>query len=379
MALTAFATIMKPQTNEVAKAEFYITEFGGRPIVHTNYAPIANITRPSPDDTWSPSFEFGPTIEDAIAAVTGLQGHKTAFGLGTVFSGSEGITHDEITVSDFLRKATFIVQRSALGEDGRPPIDLSGATKIRISDDDGLIQTGPIEVMVGGKPPPKLIERLKGCCFNGQPPGRGKDILARLRAHKFSPANTKVASFVVDSGTTNFLSRSPVLKRLNVGAQGGTPWRARLDNALSESSGGNLVLLTHVLGSKVVVEDATGKTIYSIELAELQALAVAKRVKLVLLGCETAGQAEHADLSLGVLGRYNTRAAAERIEVALRDGRDGDSFLSTLSAKGIKIVVQPGSWSSTGVGATVFARSREQFGGWVKVLRVWFMGVGHGS
>ncbi len=274
-----------------------------------------------------------------------------------------------------LQSAEVYIDRNALGADGRPPVDLSGARNLRIATDAQSISTGRLQTLNLNKPPPALMEQLAGCCLHGRPAGFGTQIRARLQAHAISTSNSGLLLMAPDSGTRLLIEQSAVLRGMAARGRSEGSWSQRLDQALAANRGGNLMLLTHVENGSVVVREANGGEAFRISLQELQAKAVQQEVNLVLFGCETAAYAHDAGVPMGVIGRYNTADAARRIESALEHSQNAEQFLSSVAGEQLQIVVQPGSWSANGVGAAAYRRP-SPLALAQRVFRIWFMGAG---
>lgn len=275
------------------------------------------------------------------------------------------ITNTEVTIDPEI-----------LGPDGRPPFDLTGVRKISLANDQKPIESGEVQLIRLTDPPPALMERLAGCCFNGRPPGSSGLITKRLEKQKISQDNTTLLSMVVDSGTSNKIQASPLLNRLERRAASSGGWAKRLDAAMVASKGKTLIILSHIVDGKVVVEDAAHKVLYSTPLETLQAMADQRGVNLILFGCETARHGQAQGLSIGVLGKYNTVFAAERVETALATSKNGREFMAAVATEGLTIVAQPGGWSRNGVAAAGYLTPKAPGGVFKRLFRVWFMGHG---
>lgn len=274
-----------------------------------------------------------------------------------------------------LADAEIYVDPGILGADGRPPIDLSMARDIRLATDSHSIESGTIEVLSLKKPPPALIERLAGCCFSGRPPAGRREILQRLAQHPINKNQVGLLSMVIDTGTDRAIADAPVLRAAaaRISVRSGD-WNTRLSQAMRSSSGRTLIVLSHIEGDKVKVEDAGGQALFEISLDDIHALANANNVQLILFGCETARAARSMDVPVGIIGRYNTVFAAQRISAALDRSSNGAEFLSNVSAEGLRIVAQPGAWSPTGVGAGIFTPPKGHNGIAHRLARLFFMG-----
>jgi len=274
-----------------------------------------------------------------------------------------------------LANAEVYVDQELIGTDGRPPLDLSGAGRIRLVRGSSLVETGRIEPLTLEKPPPPLIEALSGCCFKGRPPGWAASIRLRLESRRIEPTNSRVLSLVIDTATSNVFRQSRILQRMG---QPSKPaelgWRQFLEAEMGRSRGRNLILLTHVLGSRVVVENPRGDPLFEIEIAELQKMATAQKVDLILLGCETSARMNEAPLLVGVIGKYNTARAAERLSKVLGQARNGAQFMEALASRDLMIVAQPGNWAPEAAGGTLYARASAGAKQWVRLMRVWFLG-----
>lgn len=265
---------------------------------------------------------------------------------------------------------------SILDDAGRPPFDLSGAKEIHLANDRQSLTSGKIETLNLRKPPPALIERISGCCLKGRPAGRGLAIQRALASRRVDKTTAGLLSMVVDSATTETIKGSAIL-RSAAGRTASRPndsWEKRVNSALDASKGKTLIVLSHISDGSVVVEDAGGKALFRVRIDDLHRKAEAKGVNLILLGCDTAKDAVENRVPVGVVGKYNTQFAAERIGTALENSKTAEDFLSSIAAEGLQIVAQEGAWSNRGIGAGVFTRPKTLMDRAHRVLRVWFMG-----
>jgi hypothetical protein len=143
---------------------------------------------------------------------------------------------------------------------------------------------------------------------------------------------------------------------------------------MAVSRGKTLTVLSHVEDGKVVVQDRSGRALYSISLKEIHEMAEQRGVSLLLIGCETARSAHADKIPVAIVGKYNTAYAAERLAKALETSRNGAEFLGAVSGEGLSIVVQPGAWSPHGAGAAVYRNPSGPLARAQRLFRVWFMG-----
>ena len=272
-----------------------------------------------------------------------------------------------------LKRAKVYVDQTALGDDGRPPLDLSEASNIVLARDNASVTSGEIHFLPMDEPPPVLTERLNGCCLDGLPPGRGEAIVRRLAKHSISIEQTRLLSLVIDSGTDNVINKSPFLKRITVDMRGGRgDWSVRLEEIMAKSRGKTLLILSHVANGSVVIEDAGGKAVFSMSLADLQNSAHKNNVNMVLFGCETTKLFSKTSAQIGIAGKYNTAFAAKRIAAALESSKNAFEFLSSVSTEGLSVVVRSLDWTETTGTAEVFAQPMGFLDRARRVFRIWF-------
>jgi hypothetical protein len=279
----------------------------------------------------------------------------------------------ENTVQKSIASAEIFIDPAALDADGRPPIDLSGATDIRLANDrQSLPAAGPIELLELSNPPPGLMERLSGCCFNGLPPGHAAEIRKQLSKQPVTEDNAVLLPLVADSGTLNIVKGSKILKRASerVKSNAGESWNAQIDKAMRAAKGRTLILLSHIVDGAAVVEDATGATLFSTPVEQLQTVADQNQVNLILFGCETAASLNKQSLQVGVIGKYNTATAAKRIETALESSKDANEFLSKVAAEDLIIVAKP---RLDGLEVDGYAPPNEHTGLMARVMRILFL------
>ena len=406
-----FASIASSPTDKCSKIEFYIAKIGGKLTISTNYVTEHIGYRAPSYPTWSapegniPSITIAARdllfpkkkniyfadnrtdINDHINALMGAIDPLTCYTYKhdqnppELFGKKEfiGRSNDYLYSSYFssqslISNAKIFIHRNAIGSDGRPLIDLADAEHIQIVDNDGLIKSGNItQLKVGGGRSP-LIELIKGCCLHGQPPGGGEAILSRLRVHALNAENTKIGSLVIDSSTSSYLRRSKILSSMRLTWKSQDSWDVRLRGMIEKSRGANFILISHIVNSRVTVEDASGKELYSVALDDVQKMAEESDVNLILIGCETATDLQKSGLNIGVIGKYNTLDAAKRIETSIQQSNNAEEFLSRLASEDVKIVVRPDNWAKNGSAAEVYSltsRLRKQF---TRLMRVWMMG-----
>lgn len=276
-----------------------------------------------------------------------------------------------------LANADIAVDADIIGSDGRPPFDVSQAGTLRIANDSGVVSAGLVEPLRLGTPPPSLVERIYDCCFSGRPAGRGAAIRRNLEQHNIRQSDIALLQFQPDSKTSEVISQSAVLRdaRGRASVNERSSWNAKLRAALAASRDKTLIMLTHVHDGKVVVEAADGRSEFTITLEDVHKLASESRVNLVLIGCDTAASAQSFNTVAGVVGEYRIDHAASRLDYAIRNSKNALELLSNLSAKGLTIVTQEGSWSASGHGATYYGKVR---GALKRAFRVWFLGKKNG-
>lgn len=387
------ATLLGGTTAKSDEAKFLVTKRDGQIVVQSNYRPEGQMAGSMPRAV---VVENGQSLETAMARALDAGRPETPSDalerlreMDRANRPTPGTDQPE-SLADRMDKALrirfgrppigqeppeLIIDARLVGIDGRLPINLPANAHIRLFEGNEILPTGKIELLNHEKPPPPLMETLSGCCLKGQPPGRKADIMRRLASRHFGIGNTKVASLVVDSATASAFRSSSALRRIGRPAKGeGQSWSGYLAAEMREASGKNLILLTHVEGSKVVVESPRGEPLYEVEIAELHRMASEANVELVLIGCETASKVQKMPSFIGVAGRYNTARAAERLGQLLRRQRNGADFMEALATEDLIIVAQPGSWSSQAAGAALYARPRVGPKRWVRLMRIWFLG-----
>jgi hypothetical protein len=268
------------------------------------------------------------------------------------------------------------IDTSILGADGRPPLDLSGIKTIKLASDLGLRDSNDISQLKLKTPPPALMERIDGCCLDGRPPGLAKKISASLRQKKIQRDQVRLFSMVIDSGTKKVIKNSDILRGATVAENpiNSLSWEDRLTNALEQSRGKTLIVLSHVSAGNVVVEAPNGKPLFAIALAEINRRAKQAGVDLILLGCNTATDVAADESIASIAGTYNTAYAARRLDTALGKSANYQEFLSAMSGEGLHVVVQQGTWTPNAYGATAYAFQDNFFGRAARIFRIWFMG-----
>lgn len=279
-------------------------------------------------------------------------------------------------VARALDSAEIYVDTASLGADGRPSIDLTGVGSIRLARDSGPELGGVVELQTLNRPPPALTERLAGCCFSGRPPGLARQLTRRLQDWPMSSSDTNLLSLVVDSGTASVIGESPLLSQAAArnGIREGQAFSEQIDSAIRAASGRNLVVLSHVEGSDVVIRNAAQSEVYRIPIAELNAKAEQGGARLVLFGCETGRYLEEASIPLGVIGTYNTAYAARRMAAALQNSRNGMEFLSAVTDPQLRVVAQAGNWSPRAIGTAIYHPPSTAVGRAKRLFRIWFLG-----
>lgn len=370
------ARMLGEDTSDPTKIRIYITREDGVPYIQSNFV--------SPDLDHPGKFADNPTkvrsgkIHDLDQALTNILFYFGADRPEGVAPSLPLDAHDQ--TSRALRSLTIFVDPDSLDRDGRPPIDLTGASGIRLATDHSSIGSGELELLPVDRPPPLLIERLSGCCFDGRPPGRGAEIKQKLTQQQISADTTVFLNMVIDSGTDLALGRSPTLTAAASRAQIGEhdSWATRLSKAMAASKGKTLILLGHISGADLVVEGSDSKPVFDVALWDLKEQARANNVSLLVFGCDTARLVAERSMGFGISGSINTVDAVHQLESGLKKATNANEFLTGLASPTLRVVADPSATVGKPVWATGLARARHgSF--FVRVFRLFFfMASSHG-
>jgi hypothetical protein len=294
--------------------------------------------------------------------------------LNLIFDHQPGASGDRI-IAEAKQGLDLYIDPNMLTADGRLPFDISGVKSIKLANDKAMLDGGQIELLNVSKPPPPLLQRIVGCCFSGRPAGRAQAIATSLRQTRFDATQTHLMSLVADSATSATIASSKLLNQaaLRTSVTDKQNWTDAISTAMKNANGQSLVLLTHVSKGEVVIEDTAGAMQLSIKIDQLHEMAKENDVNLILLGCDTAREAQGDGIPLGVIGKYNTAFAARQLDKAMQSSSNAYEFLSNLAADGLHIVAQEGAWSQNAVGASVYSKP-SPVARMRRVLRVWFLG-----
>lgn len=263
----------------------------------------------------------------------------------------------------------IFLDRSAIGSDGRPVIDLSGASKIQLVDGERHITlASQVTNLPVSDDSSILTSRIAGCCLDGFPPLEAQKLRVALSSASVTKSNLKFASLVGDTATTKEIKGSSTIAGIKAGT---IPIEslAALKQLIADSKGSTLMLLGHVEGSSFVVRDGTNKIKYAVGLSELTTLAKDSSTNVIFLGCNTAKQIEIDSLGAGVAIKFNTVELVKRLDSAVPTSKDFLELLENLSSEGLKIVVTENF--ANRLTADVYAKvTDENF--WVKVAKLIF-------
>lgn len=274
-------------------------------------------------------------------------------------------------VSKALASTHVYLDRSAIDQNGRISVDLSGAKSIALVTDNQTLTSGRIDTIRLKEPPPALVETIDGCCFKGRPPGRATEIVQKLSERKINNEKTVLLSLVVDSGTESVISKSGILSAASKRAsyERTDSWEVKINKSMKATRGTTMVILSHIEGADAAVLDPSGNKLFSIPVKKLRELAQKSDVDLILFGCDTASFINENSDSIGVVGKYNTATAAKRLAVALPNSKNVAQLLKAIASPELTIVAYDELGGNGFAGASGFAKVKNT-GFLARVFRV---------
>jgi hypothetical protein len=262
--------VLGEDTTDLRKIRVYVTDYQGTTYIQSNYRSI------EPDTggrSSNPTKIRSNDIKDLPTALTNI-----------VFWGEEGtrVADAREQLATALANVEILVDSSLIDPHGRTAFDLSGADKIRLATTRDIIPTGKIELLDLGNPPPAMAELIDGCCFYGRPPGQARAIVAKFSQRPVDRNSFTLLSLVTDRATQSVISASAKLRPGQARAlySNNDAWPTRIDKAIRASRGQALVVLSHIEGTEVVVQDAQGNALYRTQLSALRDLATSNQVEL---------------------------------------------------------------------------------------------------
>jgi hypothetical protein len=211
-------------------------------------------------------------------------------------------------------------------------------------------------------PPPVVVGRALGCCFFVRPPREARAAVARLKQSELTRDNIRILSLVHDSSTEQRLAASDLsqfvvehdVDRIQIDA---------IRKILRRHAGRSLIVLGHVEEGSYVVRSADGRrVIFSIELSDLRAMAKEEHVQLIDVGCRTGAELDLELTSVGVINKFNSLVALDRISAGLAKAGNFAEFFRAVagSEAGAELLIvgdkSVGEITRERVGAALFAR-----------------------
>lgn len=357
-------SVLGENTTDLRKIKLYVTEYNGTTYIQSNYLSVNPSTGEVSDN---PTKIRSNALKDLSGALTNV-----------IFWGKSGTevpgAREQLTIG--LANVEILLDSNLMDPHGRTEFNLSGARKVELATPNGVISTGKIELIDLQNPPPGLVELIDDCCFYGRPPGHAQALISKFSAKPVNKSNFTLLSLVTDRATESVIHASKTLNdgRARAKYSAEDSWSVRIEKAMKSSKDKALIILSHIDGTDVVVEDARGNAIFKTPLATLRKLAKDNNVELVLLGCDTASFIDDNSQPLGVKGLYNTATAARRLHTALEKSSNLAELLQGLVSKDIKLVAYDASGGPAAgyAGASAFVRvSQTNF--FVRVFRMLFL------
>lgn len=387
------ALLSFPTTEALNKAVVYVEHSDGTAYYHSNFVSAGK------DDSGK---KFLPT------KVQGKPSEDAAFAdVATVFRNIVGdadfanANADSIDVA-VTKDVQFLVDISVFDEGGVPRIDFGKASRFQVVNmgvqvdpiaalmvsrkssargdkrpvdySKASLSLGPAESLITAKPPPSIIAKIKGCCLFGRPPHRIGAFSQELSNKRFDAKRVKVASLVIDSGTSETLNASPLIRSSRVfGDSEAVKGNADLARILDAARGSTLILLAHVEGSEYVMRTSNGTVQFQVPIQQIRDMARERRVSLIDVGCVTTSAILTSSFGFGVMSRYRPVEAVKSIERAMSVAKNHEEFLAGMASDGLKIVLDQSYFENEHVTsqATIYSRIlRRSQDVWVKVAQV---------
>jgi hypothetical protein len=187
-------------------------------------------------------------------------------------------------------------------------------------------------------PPPVVVARVLGCCFFVRPPRAAARVAENLKRVELSKDSVRIMSLVHDTSTEErFLSTglSSRLARYDIEKLNAETVRG----ILRRSAGQTLVVVGHVEQGRYVARSADGlREIFSMDVATLRTMAKEEHVQLVDIGCRTGAELDKELSSVGVINKFNSVAAVDRIAKGLSEADNLAGFFESMAGPDLLIV-----------------------------------------
>lgn len=341
--------VLGPDTTDMSKIKLYITQNEDMLYIQSNF-------RSKDPSSFGSRFEFPTKLR-----TNEIKNLKQAM-LNVIYADRESMpVNVDVEIEKALSTTAVMVDKATIDQNGRPLLDLEGTRDFTLVTRTSSIGTGKLELLPLKNPPPSIIETIAGCCLKGRPPGRAKEILAKLSSIKMSAENTVFLSMVVDTATNKVIETSPDLRAAKQRASFSekASWDQNIDSALKAAQNKPLLILGHIENDNVVVLDRTGKAVFSIGLTTLRDRAKAQGAELFVLGCDTVQFIEDNSMSLGVVGIHNSKTLAEKVAKALPNSRSLAELAENLSGPDLTLVAYDKLGGNGYTGASAFAKVQD--------------------